>query len=110
MRTGQLLIATSTDLSVPEGDKGVSRMLILSHHQSPKKINKKKSKKIETNRGKTVENNSPYNVFVLFRKSPILFSLITATRAMNAYTWTQNKQKQKIISDIVHICKSDLTL
>ena len=37
MRTGQLLIATSTDLSVPEGDKGVSRMLILSHHQSPKK-------------------------------------------------------------------------
>lgn len=100
MRTGQLLIATSTDLSVPEGDKGFSRMLSLSHHQSLNKQKTKqntKQKSNKTKRGKTDENNSPYNVLVLFCKSPILFSLITPT-------------SKKIISNMVHICKSDLTL
>ena len=52
MRTGQLLIATSTDLSVPEGDKGFSRMLSLSHHQSLNKQKTKQNKKQNKNRTK----------------------------------------------------------
>ena len=55
MRTGQLLIATSTDLSVPEGDKGVSRMLSLSHHQSLQK--KKTTQKTNKPRDKEGEKS-----------------------------------------------------